>query len=222
MQTKQIITVAIGVTAFVAIPFGFYMLSDAPFRSVLKDALSILTLLAFATMIGQFFMVRSNKKLLATFKPLTIQKFHKWVAYSAVTLILLHPYLIVVPRYFEAGVQPWTAFVEILSNFTNLGVLTGIIAWVALLVLGVTAYFRKSVLKRMAKKYRGWRAFHAVLVLLFILPASWHVIDLGRHVNWGLAAYFMGLLAIGLVFLARLYPETFPAKYFLFSKVKQS
>lgn len=214
MNTKRLAAIGLGLAAFIGAPLYFYAISDAPFRSVLKDALSIATMIAFALMLGQFFLSRSNKTLLEIFKPPQVQKVHKFIAYGAIAVILLHPVMIVFPRYFEGGVEPWTAFVEMLSNFTNPGLLAGMVAWVALVVLGVTAYFRTPILKRMKKKYRGWRAFHALLVLLFILPATYHVLALGRHVGWGLGIYLVAVLVIGLIQLARIYPDRFPAKLF--------
>lgn len=169
MQARPFIAAAIGITAFVAAPVAFYAVSDAPIRSVLKDAISIITLLAFAMMLAQFFFTRCNTLLLDIFKPPLVQKVHKCIAYGAITVILLHPVLIVVPRYFEGGVTPWSALVEILSNFTNIGILTGIIAWLVLVCLGLTAFFRKPMLKRMAGRYRSWRGFHALVVLALAL-----------------------------------------------------
>ncbi|MGB4828238.1 MAG: hypothetical protein WBP18_13385, partial [Paracoccaceae bacterium] len=58
-----------GLTVFVGLPLLFYALGDAPRRSVLKEALSLLTLLAFTMMLGQFFLARSNETLLMLFKP---------------------------------------------------------------------------------------------------------------------------------------------------------
>lgn len=220
MQTKALAIIAAGVTAFILVPLGFYALSDAPFRSVLKDALSIVTLLAFAMMLMQFFLARSNTALLSAFKPPLVQKVHKYIAYSAITVILLHPYLIVVPRYFEGGVKPWAAFIEMLTSFTNIGILAGIIAWVTLVAVGITAFFRMRVMRRMSGKYRGWRGLHALLVLGFVLPATFHIIDLGRHSGWGFGLYICAVLGGGLILLARLYPTHFPAKFFAKTEVK--
>ncbi|KAA3621227.1 MAG: hypothetical protein DWQ08_14355 [Proteobacteria bacterium] len=95
---------------FIGLPLLLYALGDAPRRSVLKESISILTLLALFLMLGQFFLARGNKLVLELFEPRQIQRVHKYIAYSAVGIILLHPALVVMPRFFEAGVRPWDAF----------------------------------------------------------------------------------------------------------------
>lgn len=197
--------IATGVTLFVGLPLLLYALGDAPRRSVLKEGLSILTLLAFIMMIGQFFLARSNQTLLSLFKPPQIQKVHKYIAYSALGIVLLHPYLIVLPRYFEAGVRPWDAFVTMLTTFDSIGIVLGLVAWGLLLVLGVSAYFRKPLIKRFTHRYRGWRYFHGGLASSFVVLGLWHAIELGRHTDPALAALMITLALIGFALLAKLY-----------------
>ncbi|PZX14010.1 ferric reductase-like transmembrane domain-containing protein [Celeribacter halophilus] len=210
MSRKAFALVLTGLVAAIGVPVCFYILSDAPFRSAFKDALSLLTLVGFSLLIAQFYLTRGNAPVSQAFKPALVQKLHKYLAYTAIVVILAHPYLIVVPRYFEGGVEPWTAFVTMLTQFSNIGILSGILAWLVLVAVGITAFFRRKVMRKMRKKYRGWRGLHAVLVLGFILPALFHVIMLGRHMSLGLAIYFCAALALGLVLLARLYPDRIP------------
>lgn len=129
---------------FIGLPLLFYTLGDAPRRTLLKEGFSILTLLAFVMMLGQFFLARSNETLLSLFKPLHIQKVHKVIAYSAIGVIFLHPVLIVLPRYFEGGIKPWDAFWIMITDFGNLGIVLGLIAWLVMVVLGITVSFRKK------------------------------------------------------------------------------
>lgn len=197
---------------FVGLPLVFYGLGGAPRRSILKEAISILTLLAFSMMIGQFFLARSNETLLSLFKPPQIQKVHKYIAYSAVGMILLHPVLIVVPRYFESGVKPWDALVTMLTSFDSLGILLGLAAWLLLLVLAVTAYFRTPLIKRFTHRYRGWRYFHGGLAVTFTILALWHAIELGRHTDIAMSAFYGTLVLIGFALLAKLYWGSQPQK----------
>ncbi len=82
--TAKSATILTAIAVFVGLPLMFYALGDAPRRTVLKEVISIATLLAFAAMLGQFFMARSNTWLLSVFKPPQIQKVHKYIAYTAV------------------------------------------------------------------------------------------------------------------------------------------
>jgi predicted ferric reductase len=194
-----------GLTIFVGLPLLFYTLGDAPRRTVLKEAISIATLLAFTLMLGQYFLTRGNETLLSLFKPPQIQKFHKYIAYSAVAIILLHPALIVLPRSLEGGIQPWDAFVTMITDIGNLGVLLGLVAWVLLLALSVTAFFRKKLIPHFKLRYRGWRYFHGGLAATFTVLALWHAIALGRHTDVAMSVFFITLVALGFAMLAHMY-----------------
>ena len=190
---------------FIGLPLMIYALGDAPRRSFLKESISVLTLLALSMMLGQYFLARSNETLLSLFKPPQIQKFHKYIAYSAVGVILLHPALVIMPRYFEAGVKPVDAFITMITTLNSLGIVLGFIAWLVLLVLTVTAYFRRSLIPHFTQRYRGWRHFHGGLAVSFTVLALWHAIELGRHTDFAMSALFVTLALLGFALLARLY-----------------
>jgi predicted ferric reductase len=179
---------------------------------VLKEAISLATLLAFAAMLGQFFMARSNTWLLSFFKPVQIQKAHNYIAYAAVAVILAHPVLIVLPRAQEGGVRPWDAFITMITEVGNLGIVLGLVASGLILMLAVTAWLRKPVIKRLSAHYRGWRYVHGSLAVSFAAVALWHSIELGRHTDIAMSVLFLGLAALGFAMLARLCWGARPAK----------
>lgn len=195
---------------FIGLPTLFYILGDTPRRSLLKEAISVLTLLSFSLMLGQFFLARSNAVLLELFRPRRIQKVHKVIAYGAVGVFLVHPFLIVLPRYFEAGVKPLDALITMLTSFDSLGVLLGLAAWVLMIVILVTSMFRIALIKRFSMLYRHWRYFHSGLTVTFIAIALWHAIELGRHTGTAMAAFMITLAVIGILMLVRLYWATTP------------
>jgi predicted ferric reductase len=200
--------IANALAIFIGLPLMFYLLGDVPRRSWLKESLSLLTLLSFSLMLGQFYLARSNKPLLSLFKPMAIQKFHKFIAYGAMAVLILHPFFIVLPRYFEAGVKPLDAFIIMITTFDNLGILLGIGAWVLMLILGLTAVFRMRLIKRYKIKYRNWRYFHGGITVIFVTLAIWHAIELGRHTNMAMAIFMIILALVGVAMLARLYWTT--------------
>ena len=201
-KIHAIITAA---AVFIGLPLLFYALGETPRRSYLKEALSLFTLLSFSLMLGQFFLARSNHAALSLFKAPAVQTFHKYVAYGAIAVIALHPFFIVLPRFFEAGAKPWDAFWTMITSFDSLGILLGLFAWVAMIVLGVSAYFRMKLMKRFKNRYRGWRSFHAVLAVSFTVAAIWHAIELGRHTDVAMSTFLIAIAAVGFTMLARLY-----------------
>lgn len=190
---------------FIGLPVLFYALGNFPQRSLLKESLSLLTLLSFSLMLSQFFLARSNKSLITLFKPLAIQRMHKFIAYGAMAVLLVHPFLIVLPRYYEAGVKPLDALITMITTFDSLGILLGIAAWVLMLVVGITAIFRMRLIKRYKIKYRNWRYFHGGLTVTFVALAIWHSIELGRHTDTAMAVFMIVIAVIGSAMLARLY-----------------
>lgn len=198
-------TLVAALAVFAGLPLMFYALGYAPRRTLLKEAISIVTLLAFAAMLGQFLMARSNTWLLGVFKPPQIQKAHKYIAYTAVAVILAHPALIVLPRALEGGIRPRDAFVLMITEIDSLGILLGLVAWGLLLALVLMAWFRKPVIKRLSTHYRGWRHVHGGLAVSLTGLALWHSIELGRHTDAPMSALFVTLAVIGFGLLARLY-----------------
>lgn len=203
--TTQTFAIIFALAIFVGFPVLLYALGDAPRRSMLKEFISLLTLLAFTMMLGQFFLARSNETLLSLFKPPQIQKVHKVIAYSAMGVMFAHPALIVLPRYFEGGIRPWNAFVTMITDFGNLGILLGLVAWIVMLVLGITVFFRKKMIPHFTQRYRGWRYFHGAMAVTFTILALWHAIVLGRHTDIAMSAFFLILAVLGFAMLARMY-----------------
>ena len=210
--TVKSATLVAAIAIFIGVPLMFYALGDAPRRTLLKGSISLVTLLAFTAMLGQFFLARSNTWLLSVFKPPQIQKVHKYIAYTAVGIILLHPALIVLPRYLEGGIRPWDAFVTMITDLGNLGIVLGLIAWVLLLILSVSAFLRKPIIKRLSTHYRGWRYFHGGLAVSFTALALWHAIALGRHTDIAMSVFLVTLAVFGFALLARMYWGAAPNK----------
>ena len=181
---------------FIGLPVLFWALGDAPRRSNIKETISIITLVAFSMMLAQFYLARSNRKILKEHKMSKVVKWHKAIGYIFVGILIVHPFLIVVPRYFEAGVSPKDAFVTLITTFDNFGVFLGMIAWVLMFIIGITSLIRKQL----PMSYLTWRVVHGTLSITFIAAATWHAIELGRHTDQAMSI-FMLIMATGGVFL---------------------
>lgn len=192
------------VVVFVAVPVMLFGLGDVPRRLLLKEVFSLLTVLAFSLMLGQFFIARSNRYFVRAFKFSTALSVHKAIGYSVVGLFLIHPVLIVLPRTFEGGISPFDALVTLLATFESLGVVLGLIAWGLMFVIGVTSLLREQL----GLGYPAWKVFHGVLSMLFIIAASWHALELGRHMDGIMTAFVVVLASTGVVMLLRQYAPT--------------
>lgn len=186
---------------FMILPLMLFNTGDFPQRTFLKESISIVVILSFFLLLGQFFLSRTNKSLIDMYKMSKIIKIHKIIGYSVVTIFLVHPFFIVVPRFFEAGVTPLEAMTKILTTFDNIGIVVGMVAWCLMLILGITSFFRD----KLPMKYVSWRIFHGVLAMLLLILALWHSMELGRHTDLDMAIFMILLAGIGLVPLLKVY-----------------
>jgi predicted ferric reductase len=198
LQTYNVIA---AILIFIGIPSLLYALGEFPRGTILKETISLLTILAFSMMLGQFFLARSNRSVLKVHKSSSVLKIHKFIGYFFIVILLAHPFLIVLPRYFESGVAPEDAFMTLITSYDRPGVLLGMVAYGMMLILGITSLFRK----KLPLSYRTWRLFHGILSIVFIAFASWHAINLGRHINNAFTFYFLILAIFGVLLLLNTY-----------------
>lgn len=201
LNIKILYTILFGLV-FLILPIVFFFLGDFPSRTILKTSISIITIAAFFILIAQFFL--SNINISLVFKMFKVVKIHKVLGYIVLAIFLIHPFLIVVPRFFEVGPSPFESFFKMVLAFDNLGVILGIVAWILMFILGFTSFFRD----KLNIKYKHWKYLHGGLSILFILIAAWHAIDLGRH---------MSSLMITLIVVLTLFASFLLIKKYFFS-----
>ena len=164
---------------FIILPSIFFILVQIPKRTILKDFLSIITVLAFFIVLGQFYLSRMNEELKDTFKAVEMIKVHKILGYIVLPILILHPFLIVVPRFFEASPNPFDSFIKMITTLDSLSIILGVIAWVLMMALGLTPIFRN----KLNMTYKSWKILHGFLSVIFIIFVSWHAIETGRHMS---------------------------------------
>ena len=195
------------VLIFIGMPLLIWAMGSLPARSFLKELLSVVTILAFFQMAGQFYWSRANRYGIKNLKMSRIISLHKTIGYTCVTVLLFHPVFLVVPRFLESGVGSVDALITILTTF-NQGVTLGIIAWCLILIIGITSLTRK----KLPMGYKTWRTFHGILAIVFISIAAWHVIDLGRHSSIAMSILISMLAAGGILLLLKAYTLKNPRK----------
>lgn len=191
--------ISISIAIFIITPYIIFIFQNLPQRTLLKEAISFLVILAFSLVLGLFFLTRINRIFIKIFKMIKIVKIHKIIGYFVITVFLIHPFLIVLPRYFEAGVDPIDAFIMIITNFNSLGIIFGLISWILIVILLISTFLRNNL------TYISWRKLHAVLVVVFVIFSLLHIFDLGRHSNEFMAIFMVLLAIIGISLLAKLY-----------------
>lgn len=189
------------IISFIGVPILIFVLGDFPRRNALSETISLITILGFSMLISQFFYSRINKRLVKKIRMVHVLRIHKFIGYVFISILLLHPFFIIVPKFFDNAVTPVEAFFKLITTFDSLGIMLGLIAYAVMLILLVTAFFRF----KLHLKYKAWRNFHGYLTLLFVISATWHVITLGRHSNMSFSIYYVLTVASGIFYLLRVY-----------------
>ncbi len=187
--------------AFIGVPLLLYYQGGFERRGFLMETLSVITILGFTLLLSQFFLTRLNNKLVKKIRMVDVLAIHKFIGYAFISILLLHPFFIIVPKFFDNAVTPTDAFLKLITTFSSLGVILGLIAYTSILVLLVTSFFRF----KLHLKYRTWRNLHGYITLLFVLTATWHVINIGRHSNMSFSIYYVLMLASGIYYLLKSY-----------------
>ncbi|NRD23982.1 ferric reductase-like transmembrane domain-containing protein [Winogradskyella litoriviva] len=202
MKTKNyIIKFSALIFTFIVVPLFLYFSGNFERRNILMETLSIVTILAFSLLLSQFFTSRLNYKLMKQIRMVNVVAIHRFIGYIFISVILLHPFFIIVPKFFDNTLTPTDAFVRLITTYNTTGIILGLIAYGIMIILMVTAFFRF----KMNLHYRTWRSLHGYLTLLFVITATWHVIDMGRHSNGSYTLFYLLVVATGIYYVMRKY-----------------
>lgn len=202
MKTQNyILKFSVLIIIFIVVPLFLYFSGNFPERTTLMETISVVTILAFSLVLSQFFTSRLNFKLVKQIRMVNVLAIHKFIGYVFISIILLHPFFIIIPKFFDDGVTPSDAFIRLITTFSSTGVILGLIAYASMLILMVTAFFRF----KLHLQYRTWRKLHGYLTLLFVITATWHVIDMGRHSDTSFTLFYIGVVAVGIYYMIRTY-----------------
>ncbi|UMB53185.1 ferric reductase-like transmembrane domain-containing protein [Lutibacter sp. A64] len=202
MKNKNYINkIVLLVVAFIVTPIVLYNLGNFPKRGYLMETLSLITILGFTLLLSQFFLTRINRDLVKSIRMVNVLKIHKFIGYLFISILLLHPFFIIVPKLFDNGVTPTDAFLKLVTTYSSLGIILGLTAYSCMLIILVTSFFRF----KLYLKYRTWRNLHGYLTLLFVITATWHVVNMGRHSNTSFAIYYVLMVLSGIYYLLKTY-----------------
>lgn len=182
---------------YAGLPLLILFIGNYPSRALYKEMISCITIVAFCLMTGQFYWSRINTYAAQSTRAGNLHILHSSIGYFCTIVLFLHPFLLVVPRFFEKGVAPLDALIIITTTFSSKGIVLGLIAWILMLIIGITSVLRR----KLPLRYRDWRSIHGLLSVLFIVTGAWHAIDLGRHASVPMSSLFIVLTGGGVLLL---------------------
>jgi predicted ferric reductase len=165
---------AFGYLCLMSLPFLITFSLDMADKGSYAAILTTINILAMTAFYMQFPLVSRLKKI-----PLFINidwniSHHKKIGLWLGIIFLLHPIFIVAPRFmvsFNDGIH------SLISIITAPQMLTGIIAWVVMVIWILIAIFRQQL----GLSYEQWRFTHMLGFVVIMILATLHVTSVGSH-----------------------------------------
>ena len=182
--------------AAVLIPWALSFIEGLEVRGWYEETVVLLSIAGFSMMLLQFALTSRVDAVAGRAGVDNTMRLHKkWGEYVA-WLFLLHPFLIVAPRFFVA---PSFALGDVWDLFTQPETATGMYAWSLMIVWVLVAVFKE----RTGLSYEAWRYMHSAGFIAIIILATHHAVTVGRHGRYNLWYDTMWIvlcaLAVGLV-----------------------
>lgn len=186
----------LGYLALLPVPFLFTFALNMEDKGPYASALTAMNTLAMMAFYLQF-PLGSRLKQIPLFANIDWNiTHHKKIGQWIGIIILLHPILILAPRFlvsFEDGMH------SLRSVLTAPQMLTGIIAWVGLILWILTAIFRQQL----RLSYELWRFTHMLGFVAIAILATLHVMSVGSHgqfdETFNLVWWILGYLSVSMV-----------------------
>lgn len=183
MKGRMILTF---IALFLLAPLAWVFAQDVPVQSQLHGVVLISSIAAFGLMLGVGWLSRlipASNVQMPLFKRLV---WHRWIGSVVGLLLLLHPFAVV-------GHRCWAGGFPFMDNLLMLLraplMLSGWLAWLALLILLVSSWTRSLF------HAKTFRMMHGGLSLILLVLSVWHIATVGRHSSWLMTGWWIVLLA---------------------------
>lgn len=156
-------------------PLALAWAQGLPARHWRDELSTALALLAFSGVLvafllsGRFLTISGHIGIDAT------MRVHQLMARAFTLFILVHPFLYATP--FLNQPLPWDVTARDTLGLTTTTVITGLIAWIALMVMVALAIFREQ----RSGSYEGWRAAHGFAAVVVAGFGAHHTLEAGRY-----------------------------------------
>ncbi|MBR0679158.1 hypothetical protein GXW74_01565 [Roseomonas eburnea] len=185
----------------VLLPVGLGWVLVKPGRPWLDEVSSALAMAGFAALLLEFLLSGRFRAISGGIGIDRTMRWHQHFARVLTVALLLHPFLYTTPT----GAQFLRPDDLTHAGALKLGsdtVLTGLVAWLLLGVLTITAIGRDLLPWR----YEAWRLTHGLGAAAIAVLGLWHTLGAGRYAAHPvLAGYWVAMFALALVALASVY-----------------
>ncbi|NDR59268.1 ferredoxin reductase family protein [Aliiruegeria sabulilitoris] len=158
----------------VLVPYGLALSQGLEIRNIYTELVTALSIAGLAAMLLQFVLAGRIGWFIRHAGLDQSMLLHRRAGQCIAALFLLHPFLIVLPRFIVA---PQLAAHDIWLTFTAAETATGFYAMALLVVLVLTSVFKD----RLPISYEAWRLSHGTGFAIVAILATDHAITNGRH-----------------------------------------
>lgn len=182
-----------------ALPLFLAFTQGLPLRTWPNEFASSFGIIGFTWMILSFLLSGRFRTISGRIGIDKTMSLHQLMAIILGLLILLHPYLYTLSLNKPL---PWDMTWQFSLLLTMPALISGMLAWILLPVLIITAVFRDQLPFR----YEAWRLFHGIGAVVIVVASAHHVLEIGRYSNAiTMKLFWLGLIAIASFTLLRSY-----------------
>lgn len=168
-------------------PLGLAAAAGFAPRPFWDDFASALGLAAFSLMLLEFVLSGRYRTVSGRIGIDLTMRFHQLVPRAIVLLMLLHPFLYTTPM---GHALPWDTTGQARLGLDRWTILSGVLAWVTVMVLIFTSIGRR----KLPYRYEGWRIGHAVGAVVLVGLVAHHALVAGRYSQTAALTVFWGVM----------------------------
>lgn len=158
----------------VFVPYVWSTTQNLEVRGVYETILTALNISMFAALLAQY-PLSGRLSMVTRYSGVDNgMLLHRKAGEIVALFFLLHPFLIVAPRFF---LSPQRAFGDLWSTFTTTESSTGVFAWAIMIVWVLMSMYRD----KLKISYEAWRVSHGVGLVAVAILGTEHAVSVGRH-----------------------------------------
>jgi len=183
-------------------PLGLAYAQGLPPRPFWDELSSGLALVGFSMLLIEFVLSGRFTTVSGGIGIDLTMRFHQLVARTLTVFILVHPFLYSTPL---ADRRPWDAGAHLTLGLDASSLITGLFAWILLIVLVITSIRRDQLPYR----YETWRICHGLGAMIIALFGAHHAVEAGRYSGRaGLEVFWYVMVGLAALTLAYVYVYT--------------
>lgn len=174
------------------IPYAVAATINVQHRAMFQSAVTLLNVCGLAALMLQFPLASRSRALARSMGIDQAMVIHRKAGEALAIFFLLHPFLILLPRFLIAPHGAWS---DVWTTITAGNIQTGLYAWAILIVWTLVAWSRRKA----GLSHEAWRLTHSLGFAAVAVLATLHAIKVGRH---GQAQHWFNWMWISLCAMA--------------------